>query len=137
MVQRKFNVLGKIVLATAALCFSVVYFDMLLTGPVSLKNATKIIGHFNFLLKNRPARGDLNYDLYLVEDHKHYKIAASWADCFRYATFSNEVTRGQAIELLVRKHNGIMNNSLLLVVSIKAGNSVYLDPDCVNEGMKN
>ena len=39
-------------------------------------------------------------------------IAADWADCFRYEIFANKVKRGQTIELLIRKHNGVMNNDL-------------------------
>lgn len=124
-----------IVVATVGLYMLI---NVLLESPVTNANVIVKNLHLKNLVSQRPARGSLNYDLYVQENNNHYKIGADYADCFYYGDFSSKVIYGDVITVGVKKDNGMLSYSdLLLVVSLKAKNEEFLGFECVNEQIAN
>jgi hypothetical protein len=125
----KFQILFAVFLILHVLiCISV-----LQTPPVDETNTTIANLHLRAVSLNKPARGSLNYDFYVLENNGHYKISAEWADCFYYNDFMNKVKPGQLIQARIKKQNGFLSSDLRLVVSLTANGQNYLDGDCVNK----
>lgn len=118
--------------------FSIMLIDTLLTPPVDYSNIKVANLHLKAISENKPSRGSLNYDLYVIENNAHYKIGADFADCFSYDAFINDVKPGQTITIGVRKDNGFFRASdLRLVVLLMFNGDAYLRSECVNKTLSN
>ena len=134
----KLNIFKKIGAAVIALTLILVSLNILLTEPVSTNNTMLITGRFKAIRENKPSRGSLNYNLYIQDDSRLFKIGANDADCFFYDTFIEEVKENQIIKLYIRKNNGfLMNPNISFIASVVANDKNYLDFDCVNENLRN
>ena len=130
----KFRMLFALLLAG----FFIISVDTLLTQPVDNTNINVVTLHFRAISENRPSRGSLNYDLYVIENNQHYKIGADVADCFSYDAFHNDVKPGQLIKIGVRKDNGFFRASdMKLVVLLMIDDQTYLRSQCVNKTLSN
>jgi hypothetical protein len=127
-----------IVLIISALVGFIIIIDVLTTDIVDNNNIINVTGHYNTINRLLPSRGSLNYDLFIQENQRIYKIGADDAGCFSYDSFISEVSRNQIIKISIRKKNSLFKNShLLWVVGIEANGNKYLDPECINENLKN
>ena len=114
---------------------------LLITTDALTSDFTKVTAnvlHFKGINKNIGGRGSLNYDLYVQENDKHYKIGANWAGCFYYDNFINTIKPGSAIIVSVLKYNGLVTNSdLLQVIDIESNNVSYLSSGCASDSVEN
>jgi hypothetical protein len=122
----------RLIFACLLLVFLYVGVNTLLTKPVDSSNTITVKLHLNSVIANKPGRGSLNYDLYVLDDNEHYKIAADYADCFDYNDFQGMVSRGQLVTMQIRKENGALLSDLKLIVSLSSNEIEYLSADCVN-----
>lgn len=122
----------RLLFAFGVLVYLYISINVLLTERVNSSSVITENFHLRSVTWNRPQRGGVNYDLYVIENNEHYKIGAEWADCFYYNDFVSRVKPGQLIKLSIRKHNGFLSSDLKLVVSLTVDGQNYLDSDCVN-----
>lgn len=133
----KFDNLKWIVVTIVALFGAIVLTCDALTTDFNADNVVVNVLHLSAIKKNTGGRGSLNYDLYVQENDKHYKIGADWTDCFYYDIFVDNVKPGHVIRLSVLKTNGLIkNNDLLEVVGIQVDGVTYLNHDCVINSVK-
>jgi hypothetical protein len=123
----------RLLFAFGVLVYLFVSVNVLLVKPVDNSNVITENLHLRRVSWNRPSRGSLNYDLYVIENNEHYKIGADCADCFYYSDFINKIGFGDPIKLGIRKDNGFFAKDLKFIVSIDAKDSNYLDSTCVNK----
>lgn len=129
---------GIVLFAVSIIAGFILITDVLTTGLIDNKNVLVITGHFKAIYKLRPPRGSLNYELYIQENQNVYKIGADDADCFVYESFIRETSTNQPIKISIRQKNSFLRNSnLLFVVAVESKGITYLDPDCINENLKN
>jgi hypothetical protein len=123
----------RLLFAFGVLAYLFISINVLLVKPVDSSSVITENLHLRRVSWNRPSRGSLNYDLYVIENNEHYKIGADCADCFYYSDFINKIGVGDPIKLGIRKDNGFFAKDLKLIVSIDAKDSNYLDTTCVNK----
>ena len=134
----KLNLKEKLVIGISLIALSVLTIGVLTTEKVAGNNTTIITGHLSRIYMSRPARGSLNYDLYIKENNEHYKISANWADCFNYEDFTGNVKENHLIQIRIMNKNDLITNSdLRLVVALSCNGREYLNTDCVNENIDN
>ncbi|MDO3628282.1 hypothetical protein [Mucilaginibacter sp. BT774] len=134
----KLNLQEKFVIGTFLIAVFVLTIGILTTEKATVNNTRVITGHLARIYRSKPARGSLNYDLYIKENNEHYKISADCADCFNYEDFTGNVKENHLVQMRIMNKNSLITNSdLRLVVALSCNGHEYLNTNCVNENIDN
>lgn len=126
MIKRVAAIAVVVIMVSLSICF-------ILAKPVNKNNTTLVSGHY-LGLKKEIYKGDISYDLFLLEDQTtYYKIAADYSHCFYPDGFQSAVKVGQPIQLYLQKTFFRKPG----IVAIVADNTSYFSFDCANGEIEN